>query len=118
MKYQEEPNRRGSAEKKLRNQHRQSMANNVLDSDRDRDDVSQDDAQIIIKTDKHSQQRAVKKDIFESDYNNDSRTEPTSQPQAINQSRDSHNRDKEPELRRNQSQNYNKPEESYDNESQ
>lgn len=73
------------------------MANNVLDSDRERDEVnSQEDVQIIIKTDKHSQQRTIKRDIYESEYN-ESRTEAMDQPQSVNQSRDSHTRENEHE---------------------
>lgn len=77
----------------------------MLDSDREHDEVnSQEDVQIIIKTDKHSQQRTNKRDIYESEYN-ESRTEPMDQPQSnnnpvfqsVNQSRDSHARDNEHE---------------------
>lgn len=98
----------------------------MLDSDREHDNVTEEDVQIIIKTDKHSQQRTSKKDIYESEYN-ESRAGPADQPQTtdsnpgfhtVNQSRDSRNRDDELESMRKQNMNYNQQEESFDNASQ
>jgi hypothetical protein len=73
------------------------MSNNMLDSDRDHDDASQEDVQIIIKTDKHSQQRTVRKDIYESEQN-ESRTDLAEQQHS-----NTHGRDNEHKLRSKQS---------------
>lgn len=105
LKLKDDQKKNAASTEKKRTKHQMpAMPSSILDSD-ERDEVnSQEDVQIIIKTDKHSQQRTNKRDIYESEYNNESRTEGMDHPQgnntnpvfqSVNQSRDSHARDHE-----------------------